>query len=1494
MKTNSVDFLTDYLEDNTALEELFKILGESNDQMNLTQIQELLSIRNPESEQAFVESIRMLGVNLDREILSNRMSALRPALSQMPEWRKVNGTKDWNKYVTMLVGAPFRTQRLFTADYAQFFPTAMGTLIQDGGEWYRSTHVELEVDRTIIDSLDLTMQAKDIQAVKEALILIGKTEQQAITWAHEHVGLPIQNQTPVQAQARAVIVQQRISELFYEWSPIEEVLERIQATLNLGLYLHVTAHTVVESTRRFFVGKPVQESIKFLVPEFIHGGIWTQIGAQINYSDGTTETVSAHIESDAIVERDGESVRFTEPNAATTINITLSHAGASQSYDVRLFPLGITPDPDSLTVVVPTLYGSSSALVRVYGNYGSSRKDLTDSGLVFFEATFGVFQGNKITFPSAVQDTVIDIKVTYSGIQDIVHTVQATVKRSVLQRLPVSISLQVPDVVGQGQQVQLVSRVLYNNGDVETVFPQYSSTSKNTRIVEDVLMSNVVKDDYMTTIVAEFGSPEFVRDVKQVRVRSSKSILAAVDILLPDVRERMYITPRAQALYVKETATPQQIADRDPSIIVSYQPIIGTWFSSDVGAGISALPNVAALNGEFWAPSVDSATKYNISINVVNDGQVKTFTLVFDVLPMTYIPQQVDINHGRSISNGSVINLPTVCQFNTGQTFAAAASLTVEYLPSASAEEEARKRIIALQKQAIEDGEDPTQWDPDAPDYSLWVTLSISDGPSKLHDPMLNRDQRLKQLYFAGDLHGSARVHITYVFEGHTVTNYRDFQLVPVRSLVTDLSIESPLFLYERTRTFVRLLATYEDGTQGYVSGDYSGQWLPQDDDYELLQFVADDFTGLAIVTALDGRPPTSYEDFRSMPSSKLPVFQLIENLDQLRTQRFAGAIVQCGKLNEESTVSIIARHFRMETYFSIDLMVRPPQSINNFVSARIIGPQNIRADVNLVAYSLACVFRSNGIRKLVDGSYVNETPTECEVEMSADWTVLEQYIQETVNGVPTLIPTDQTIVELDNEGTISVAQNVNGAARLQAAYLCDAQNIVRNILVNVAKTNTYLTEALIIGQDIVHADMALNPDFQTDGTAWYIPYQLRVIFSIGEDVVTTDARWSIGMDTNMSVSIDEQLGHLYLPEGQVSDGQIRIDAEYSAEDPITGQPERIQGTRVITFRTQSTIVQMNVETPESNIEPNNQYQALAFYERRTGQTGSNEQPDADTVSFSWEAVETVSGFNISESGVFSFVPDTQPQTVTVRCTLTEQRTVISRDLVITCLGVGYPQDLSISSFENVRDNSVIKCDAWLGRSGTFGRENISQKCLWQIVNSRGDVVTVPSISISSDGTVTMGRIHSDTRFGVRSTYIEGKARLMVTRFINAFTSYPRFGTAAYGINTMALIEQELSSRLRAVQGGSFVFTPDSDEFGYFAVGASYGSAVFGFGADSSGNVNRGWTAMDGAKWPVTGDDGTTGPIIVQKSYDNLTEDVLLYRTNSRGFGVSVLTVRFS
>jgi len=1507
MKSQTSDFFLDFIQDNPALGELFDIIGQHNDDLNISTIQQLVDLRRVDKNsttEVLEESAQQLGINVTRDIMSFRSEVFKKIFDTLPEYSEVSGTKDWSKYVAMILGANFESYRLYTNDYQSFVPTPLGTMIKDGGSWYKTTHVDLEVDAHLINSgLDLTITRESKADIVAALINVGMTETEAETWHLNHIGFDPVNIDPYQKAARNVMFFRRTAQLFYQWAPIEEVLHGVYTTINIAAEIYCGAHAVVENVRRSYVGKPLVEQLQFIQPDFIHGGEEITFGVNVMYSDGSAITEEVYVEDHEMIEsRNGNKVVFREPMAISTIDLTVTYNETSQTISVRLFPLGIEPDPDEIEIAVKTLYGNSSSQITVYGLYANGqRRDITASGSLIMESTLGSFNGSRLVLPYVPADTEIVIGAKYQGIFDHTDHRNFVVKKSEMELIPVSISITTPDTIEQGTDTELRAFVTYNDDTSRLVDPQYLSTSEHTDIVENMLRSDILRQDFLSSVAAQFtDNGATVSTTKTIKFLAPATKLADLNIVLPSViQENDNVQPKAVALYVKADATQDQIDNRDPTVIVEEIEVQAEWTSSaDPSAGVLNIVDMSRETGKFVAPLInDGYETFSINAGIAEGSTIKTFSKIFDIYSTIYVPRILNLLSAGKLNSGQSMNLPVSCEWNTKQVAYADVKISVEFIPSPSAQAEAYKRIVALQEEAIKNGQDPTQFDPHNPDYKRWVTLNVTDSAQSIEDPFNEVTAKMKQLYFRGDLHGSAKLTIEYTYGNTTIEDTREIVLIPIRSLVSSVEIECYDVLFEKSRTFARLFATYEDGSQEYVqAANWSASWPGQDeDDYEQIKFMPSTYSGMNVVEILEGKTPTTFAQFKAMEAAKLPMLINIGSLNELNTTFFDGAIVQVNKLEVDSYASLNARFYRTETSLPVMLRIPDPQSINTILSARIDGSTSISAEVQSESYALVCTFEMPGVVRNMDGTYGNIPKTTYDAEMTCDWFITDHYTLDITNNQRTLIPSNTPVAVIDAEGDLTPSQNANTAVRIRARYQCDGYSIERFLLVYITKANTYLLSMGITGQEDVWDVPERNPTLEYKNGQWYIPYGYRVNLNTGEEIVGNEGTWIIGDDTDVeAVSIDSPSGHLTIGSGQLSDGKIRIDCEFVKINPESAQNETIRASRVINMKSSRTIEVAEVSAPAETFTPNNKYQLLVEYIRRSGAKGTNVSPDASSVNFSWTIIKSSPGFSVDSKGVFTFAPADDIQNVTVRCTLREQRTVIERDIDLTCLKIGYPQDLTLTGFSNVRDDSKFQLKALLGRSGTFNKEDVSALALWQVTNDRGDTIDVQGVSVDQRGNVTIGSLLVDTKFGIRCTYIENKVRLSQIQYITAHSSYPYYGTAPFGIANLAQAEQNLTARLRSNVGGTFVFSPRTNEYGYFMSPARYGSAQFGAASDSQGQVNTAWKGMDGARWPVTGSDGKTGPLSLQKVYDNVTETLYLYRSNERAFGSAVMTVRYS
>lgn len=1503
LKTNSEAFFLDFLGNNPAFEELFRIIGQHNDSIGLKQVTDLLTLRNIDknsSVDTVRNTVRWLGINLPRDLVDTQIEHLRDTVNSLARYSDVQGTSKWQTYLAFAIQSHITSHRLYTNDYQTFYTEPKGTKLVDGGTWYKTTHVEIEVGHDLINRLDMSVVQSDKDTVTSILLQSGRTEQFANAWFYENLGCEISSTSALNRMVRMAIFHQRVKDLYYQWCPVEEVIEQVKTTIPIEASLMLSSHVVLEPKRYASVGKPIVKQTVFNSYSQIQGGSWFTFGACVEYSDGTERTVDCYAhDHELIIDRRGMQVYISEPMSIERHTFNVSFDGAQTEVTTQVYPLGIVVEPMMIELKVPTLYGSSSNDLEVWGTYPSGRKErLTDSGSIKLESTFGLINGSSLVLPHTAVDNTTTITATYIGQALLETSGFFTVTKSILDLVPDRLVLEVPDVVTQGQDVQIKCWVIYNDYSKKEIMPLYESTAPQITIVEGTVKCGTYRDNLSAVLTARYSEGGYsVSGGVQVTFRAPKPKLARVSIEYPDtIEERQVIRPVARAIWVTETATQEQIENLDPLVVISTEEVQGVWTSfSSVAHDVEALPDIDVDTGEFTTPSVGPKGQvFGLSVKIGLGTKAVSSSALIKVNDRIFTPEQVSTSPIIKIESGSTCLLPCAVRWNTGKNTLAKVSFILEYIPSQSAWDQALADIENEVKALHDAGQNSDHIDRD-PDWSKYITLELTDSNQEFTDPMNNVKAKHKQLYFAGRLHGSVRITLSYTYNDVTITSISDIQLVPERSVVDSVRLIMPNQVNDRSRTFVQLEATYSNGAKEFVdASNWNAFYSGDSDNYTLIEFLPAEYTGMGIVNIAESVTPTTFKEFLALRCSSWPVFASVSSIADLESMTAIGAIMAIRKSNEVLHAEVWSRYYRVETKQDLIIVPTPLSPINTIEYSRVEGAVEFMSSVGSEGYALVNTYLMPGYYKDTAGNVVEGDPYTYELEVSSDWSIVSTRTFTLVNDLRVFADTDLTLATIDGDGYLTPISNSNAELVVRATFDDGFTRLVRDLTVYMTQSNTYLTSMYIQGQQEVWDISSRNVSVEFESGSWYIPYTLDITMHDETQMVPEAADWSIGDRTDIeSVSIDSLHGKLYIGESQLSDALIVINAEYSERSPLSDQVETVYATRDITLRSTSTITSAALKLPDANINPNETYNLVMDYTRRDGRTASSEIPDSSSVNFRWSIEQSVKGFVLNADGTFQFIAQKLPQEVVVSCELMEQRTHISDTVRIVCPGVGYPTELEIVGYSNIRDDSTIELKALLSRGGTFAKDDVTTKVVWNVCNSRGDVVAVPGVSVTSGGQVTVARLLSDLDFGIRCTYVESDYKLDVMHDITAISSYPLYGTAAWGISTIDEVLDHLTDKLRSDQGGTFVLSPGPEEFGYFAVRADYGSVEFKAAADSQGIVNPAWVDWTGANWPVTGDDGSTGPLRVELVYDNLTDQIDLYRTDARAFGIAVLTSRY-
>jgi len=150
------DLFTNILKENStwrdfasAVAEVFQV----NVEDPIDQLAKLRWIRRDTDPKVLEQAARMLGFDLTQDVLYLNAENLTKIVTQLPHYPDHNSTKYFVNFVDMILNAVTDVRYLYTKDYADFVEQPNGPLVIDGGDWFLTTHIELNIGLLHLDSL---------------------------------------------------------------------------------------------------------------------------------------------------------------------------------------------------------------------------------------------------------------------------------------------------------------------------------------------------------------------------------------------------------------------------------------------------------------------------------------------------------------------------------------------------------------------------------------------------------------------------------------------------------------------------------------------------------------------------------------------------------------------------------------------------------------------------------------------------------------------------------------------------------------------------------------------------------------------------------------------------------------------------------------------------------------------------------------------------------------------------------------------------------------------------------------------------------------------------------------------------------------------------------------------------------------------------------------------------------------------------------------------
>lgn len=1470
MLTSSVQIL-DVLYDNPAWPELIAALTDVNDEYVLQQVEKLLAIRvvRDQDRTTVENSIREIGCNLTPYAVRKNWERLQRSFDLLQEWQHLIHTSDWPKYCAMLVDTTFGSTRLYTADYQNFWRTPRGPLITEGGSWYPTTHVELEVGTNIAQSLDLVIRDAHAQGIVEALTdLIGAEAQQ---WYDDNVGAVPNTDTDIGRAAYNYVLFHECQEFYYKWAPIEDVLHAIIMVTSVRSTMHFGGGIAREALIHNHCGRRIHgREFVYSTTKLVAGAQWTPVFRTV-YDDGAVVDEAATCN---LGTRIGSGYVFDVPQDIEQLSVVISASGYQKTVVLTLYPTPQLVAPHDLKLLCAShMYSGQRLRLSCTAVQDQTVYEVTADPDLVITTSHGTLDGTTLCAPQLLETTDIVVTATLNDLvaQTIIECAPYT-----QDLYPVELRIDMPSEVVQGVSIPLVASCRYNDGSWRVVQPTWYSSSSICPASDQVLSPAVRHSDYVTTLVAVFQDIEVVQATHNLKLLAKRWIPVDARLVVPqELVENTDYVAVLQLYWVDADADPQAIASQDPQAVRGWRTQHHAYYFGTHGPDYRDLVCNSAT-GAFTTPWSSGADRYGIGATATVDGHAWTAQQVVVVRDTVLQPLYMDIVCQPSVKAASSIGLKCLARWNLGYSSEVAATYVVEYEPSEDSAIALAKAVAAANAELAAQGLPETASTSDFVDVKTIVVGTLTDSQNNTADRCA--------LYFNSVYYGMARITASYSINGVTYTEVKYVALSPARNIIEAIHLEADEVMGERTRNWVRAQVGYEDGTTEYCDANYEAVWDGMENDRPVV-FSAKYWHGKDLITALSNVVPTSYAQFLSLPCSSLAIFEGVTTLEQAFAVRAYGAIMQIERLDRQVTMTVSAKFFNSRDAKNVLVMVEQTQPVNTIVRSRIEGPLVVSADCVNASYALVNTYQLTGYRVLQDGTELEQGEYQYDSEVSSDWVILTQ--SEYVDGAP--VATTQTVATIDDDGYLSVLRNVDAVISVRAVFNDGYNQFSRDIEVQITKYNQYLLDLQVIGSHEVWDIASLNTGVQYDANLWYMQYGLELRTLDGESPLpVSEALWSIRGPSDLTDCwVDDVQGRLYLG-AQKSDAVIQVQAQYSLRLPNLS--EQIVGELDVTVRSQQHVVETYIDYDDGAVFPQTDIPMTMFWTRRNGEQGDSRTP-VDGVSYSWSLREGHAQATISD-GVLRFSEALPTEQVAiVNCVMQWDRQTLVEALTVRCSGIGYCTDLQVSGFQYVRDDSTIQYTAMAQRLQR-PTTNETANCWWSLETLDGNTHVFPNISIGArTGVLVADKLAQDTELLVACLYVSGAQRIVTKHRVKICCSLPRYGTGIFGIDSLAEAEANLTQVLNSSVGGTFFLNASGQDYGYFMCRKDYGTPLIS-PTQYQQVVNNNYGGWDGATWTLTDFDGS-GPLEIKKVYDNVVDTLTLYRTNNRAGLLAKFVVRY-
>lgn len=974
------------------------------------QLENIRNVLQLDDPYVVLQTIKQLGFDLPSDFIRHNLSVLSQSIPQLALYAERSGANDYARSMSFIFGRSIDATQLFTEDYTNFYTQPYGPLLVDGGEWYKTTHIELGMQYL---ASDYTL-----------LLPRGKT------------------------------IKDRFLDAFHEFAPWNVVVERFYFMVDIEIPLFISGR-IVKQPKRYIdvgIGDLHVADMKIVGPDEVWESSQQRFELQVtlqNGSDGGVEYIprrpllgtapwDASLSDIAVFEAkplgnqimdfnipDGHFGYLCYPKAIGLATFTDTNLGIPGGWDGASWPegdVGSTFGPIEIqrqvgdTVSTWYLYRTDfdslgdvsyqvefeNPLVDESDEQTSAQSDTFVTQIVTVPAEWlsnktGLvnWEGGLASFGAVGLSTDVVISAEYQG-RAVSKTVRVKNNASNIR----TIRIEGPDEV-RAQESAIYVVIATTTGGEETVDVPITTNSLLGYMQGNELTVYQIDADgsIFLSAICELPDGQKLKAVKKV----------AAKYVDPDVYMTSLVIDGPAEFFENEVKQYACVAHYSDG---TQKGVLAVWNSGCGGVYI-------APDGELHATTTERDIK--LVLRATHQHKKTVLTAEF---PVTFRRRTVSIVHTEILGPNTVIELTrnkyvVAARFSDGSSGYVDADWTSNryYIDDRGILEvgSVGNTPVNLQLTANVDGRTAIKQIV-AIDTPIVLENILVLGPDNLREGDIGkytayarysnqRDVEIQPtwtvrgapawaqvdtnglLSFANPQEGIVELVATYRLAGRTYEQSKPIVLIPKSRLIQGLLVSGPNTVEEGKRIVLTATAVYDDGSVETVSPAWTVQSADPLNDPEAMADIV------------------------------------------------SPGVLQGRTVEKDTRVVAIARYFKEIAEFEITVTPMIRNSPDKPVSSRIIGPAAFYADQR-GSFAHAIVFE------------------ECAAELlvSSDWT----------------IDVDPSVATIDSAGYVWSVNGKSVTATITSTYTCGTYTVVDSILVNIIGQSDVLRELVIEGPDTV------------------------------------------------------------------------------------------------------------------------------------------------------------------------------------------------------------------------------------------------------------------------------------------------------------------------------------------------------------------------------------------------------------------------------------------